>query len=152
MTTVLFPRLASRFFASSDERRIKAVSLAAYWTISLVILAALTVLSAPLLRLVVGVDVRELGVNAPLLFFLTGSGVVCFGAARIVSVELFVRQRTGRVALIWAFAALLNIALNLALVPSFALNGVGAANMLSYLAFLGAVLAYVRYGARPGNP
>ncbi|MDQ2642209.1 MAG: oligosaccharide flippase family protein [Myxococcota bacterium] len=143
VTTVLFPRLAAKFWSSADARRARMVSLAAYAGCSTALLVALTLCSRPLLSLLLDI-IPPPDVNVPLLFFLTGAGVCLFGAARILSVDLFVSRRTARAAVVWASIAALNVAMNLALVPSSGLLGAGLANFLSYLAFLLAILVYVK--------
>jgi O-antigen/teichoic acid export membrane protein len=143
VTTVLFPRLAAKFWSSSDARRARAVSLTAYAVCSTLLLLGLTLFSRPLLTILLDVA-PPADVNVPLLFFLTGGGVCLFGAARILSVDLFVSRRTGRAAIVWGCVAALNVAMNLLLVPKAGLLGAGLANLLAYVAFFLAILAYVK--------
>ncbi len=146
VTTVLFPRLAARYWSAADARRARAFSLIGYTACSTILLLGLTLFARPLLGFLLDF-VPPPDVNVPLLFFLTGAGVCLFGAARILSVDLFVSRRTGRAAVVWGSVAALNVAMNLLLVPPAGLLGAGLANLLAYLAFFLAILAYVKRAA-----
>jgi O-antigen/teichoic acid export membrane protein len=143
VTTVLFPRLAGKFWNAGDARRARVFSLLAYSVVSVASLLALTALARPLLAIMLGVEAPA-DLDVPLVFFLTGFGVCLFGAARILGVELFVSRKTGRAALVWSLVALLNVGLNLLLIKPLGLTGAGLANFVSYLAFLLAMVFYAR--------
>jgi O-antigen/teichoic acid export membrane protein len=70
--------------------------------------------------------------NVPLLLLVLTIGVAIYGVGRIVSTKLLVDKRTGRAALVWGGAAVLNLALNLALVPTAGLMGAAIATVVSY--------------------
>lgn len=66
-------------------------------------------------------------------------GAVAYAVAGLLGQVLFLAERTGRAALLWGAAALLNVGLNLALVPRFGILAAAAASAACYLLVAGAL-------------
>lgn len=135
LTNSLFPK-AVRITADQSHRvgewlgRIARI----YLLVALVITACL----APFAARIVEALTNGGSTGDPVLaiFLLTSVGVLCLGLGRVLSIELYVGMRTGLMAAIWGGSAVVNVGLNLLLVPRWELVGAGVATAVSYLVFL----------------
>lgn len=130
-TNVLFPAAARSETTSAPMLRRGG---AIYVATALPLVAVLAAAANPLVSLIT--DTPTHGWTAPIVVALAGAGIVLFGLGRILSLHLYVANRTISVAFIWGGAAALNLILNLALIPTFGLRGAALSTLLAYGVFL----------------
>ena len=130
---MLVPRLGRLWDRGERGEVLKVIGLVWRYFILLAIPAAmgLGVLGYPVLRLLTTPELAAAG--GPLVGWIA-IGIVLFGANLIVNQVFFAGRWTGRVALVYGTGAVVNVLLNLALVPRWGLMGAVAATILSYLA------------------
>ncbi|MFY9265495.1 MAG: oligosaccharide flippase family protein [Solirubrobacterales bacterium] len=150
LTNALFPK-AVRFTAGHARRvggwlaRIALIYLAVAFAIA----ATLAPFASRIVRTLT--DGGSLGDPVLGIFVLTSIGVLCLGLGRVLSIELYIGMRTGLMAAIWGAAAIVNLGLNLVLVPRWEMIGAGVATAVSYLIFL-VVQILVNRARRPRAP
>lgn len=143
LTNALFPK-AVRITAEDSHRvggwlgRIARI----YFAIALAITACL----APFATRIVEALTNSGSIGEPVLaiFVLTSVGVLCLGIGRVLSIELYLGMRTDLMAAIWGGSAVVNVGLNLLLVPRWGMVGAGVATAVAYLVFLGVQIVAIR--------
>lgn len=138
LTNVLFPKVVRLGHRSSTViLRRAAVFYVLLATVQAGVLAAL---AGPLATFLLHEPQPWLRSSAVLA--LAGAGVICFGLGRILSLRLFLVNRTVAVLGIWGSAAVCNLLLNLLFVPIYGLVGAALSTVLAYGIFLALQLRF----------
>lgn len=142
LTNVLFPKMTTRQWGPAATRTLWRRSTVAFLIFSIASLAILVPASQPLLRFLVGPATPLPSIRWIVL--LVGLGVTLFDLGRLLSLDLYVRRETMRIALIWGASAALNLVLNVALLPTMGLLGAAVATLAAYLVFAAWIFAAVQ--------
>jgi O-antigen/teichoic acid export membrane protein len=146
-TNVLFPRLVR--VGGPAAAKLVARSTRVFAATTLLLVVALALAAQPLAQLLLG-EPQPWGRSAAVVAF-AGLGVLFWGIGRITSLHLFLRNRTEVVLVVWAGAAVFNMALNVVLVPRVGIVGAAFASCVAYAAFLLVVFRLTR-GSRHTPP
>jgi O-antigen/teichoic acid export membrane protein len=138
----VFPRMAHAIGSGSPERARGEGrrALAIFAVFAVLMLAALVPFCDAVLRLILGARVEG---TRPLVTTL-GIGLTLFGLQRLHSLRLCLGETTVSLAAATVAAAVLNVALNLALVPRLGIVGAAHATLWAYAAALVLTVALVR--------
>jgi O-antigen/teichoic acid export membrane protein len=148
LTDVLFPkRVRLDVKHPSRARRIMRKAVLLFGVAIVVESVVLAAVGPTLLRAMVDNPVETS--RLPLVFLITTVGVGLYGIGRLLSLTMFVRRRTGTLALLWGSCLLLNLGANLVLVPLIGLTGAAASTVVSYGLF---ALLQHRLNRRPLSP
>jgi len=148
LTDVLFPKRV-RLDATDPvrARRIMREAAVLFGAAVAVESAILAVAGPSILRAIVD-DPVEIA-RLPLVFLIATIGVGLYGIGRLLSLTMFVRKRTGTLAILWGSCLLFNLGANLALVPGIGITGAAVSTVLSYGLF---ALLQWRLNRRPATP
>jgi O-antigen/teichoic acid export membrane protein len=148
LTDVLFPkRVRLDVKHPAGARRIMRKAVLLFGVAIVVESVVLAAVGPTLLRAMVDNPVETS--RLPLVFLITTVGVGLYGIGRLLSLTMFVRRRTGTLALLWGSCLLLNLGANLVLVPLIGLTGAAASTVVSYGLF---ALLQHRLNRRPLSP
>jgi O-antigen/teichoic acid export membrane protein len=148
LTDVLFPkRVRLDVKHPARARRIMRKAVLLFGGAIVVESVVLAAVGPTLLRAMVENPVETS--RLPLVFLITTVGVGLYGIGRLLSLTMFVRRRTGTLALLWGSCLLLNLGANLVLVPLIGLTGAAASTVVSYGLF---ALLQHRLNRRPLSP
>jgi O-antigen/teichoic acid export membrane protein len=144
VSTVYFPHVA----ASSRNESDRQVLMVSRVTLSLSVIGALLV--APFVTVLIAVLLPAFGPALPALYVLL-PGVVTLSVAKVVTDYINGLGRTGMTSAIFVFAFVVNVAMNLVLIPRFGIVGASASSLVSYTtaALLATLVAARLAGASP---
>ena len=142
---IMLPPVLSKYYDDNniaDVRTILTYSLKYYSGIVLPFVFAVSVLSKPLLLVL---TTQQIAANGYLVTPLVAAGTALIGASGVVLLILALRKRTAIIGAIWTLSAVLNLSLNLVLIPYLGLIG---AAITTFLAFLLAFVLITYYSLR----
>lgn len=140
---VLFPQLAELTDPDERSRLTRTVVLHTSWVLAL--LVGLALLAAqPAIVLLFGSDFS----SAYPMFLILGPAIFLYGLNTLLSIHLAARGFPPFAVVVWGSAFALNLALNLALIPSAGAEGAATASLISYAAVLAAHLVYMALAER----
>jgi O-antigen/teichoic acid export membrane protein len=144
VSTVYFPHVA----ASSRNESDRQVLMVSRVTLSLSVIGALLV--APFVTVLIAVLLPAFGPALPALYVLL-PGVVTLSVAKVVTDYINGLGKTGMTSAIFVFAFVVNVAMNLVLIPRFGIVGASASSLVSYTtaALLATLVAARLAGASP---
>lgn len=144
VSTVYFPHVA----ASSRNESDRQVVMVSRVTLSLSVIGALLV--APFATVMIAVLLPAFGPALPALYVLL-PGVVSLGVAKVVTDYISGLGKTGMTSAVYVVAFVVNVAMNLVLIPRFGIVGASASSLVSYTtaALLATVIAARLAGASP---
>lgn len=125
VSTVFFPHVA----ASSRDDSDRQVTMVSRVTLSLTAIGALLV--APLATVLISVLLPAFGPALPALYVLL-PGVVSLSVAKVLTDYISGLGRTGVTSVIYVGAFVVNVAVNLVLIPRFGIVGASTASLISY--------------------
>lgn len=127
VASILYPKLSAM---SSDKEKVKITKRIAALTISIMTASAIVaiMLAAPLLRVIFG----EKFMPALPAFHVLAIAIIFFGVNNIFSIGLASMNFPWFAVYIWLIAAILNIGLNLFLIPWKGILGASIASLISY--------------------
>ncbi len=142
LINVLFPKMTTRRWGIEATRTLWKRSTLSFLAFSLVVLGILVPTAKSVLTLMIGP--RGGVVQITWIVLAIGAGVMLFDLGRLLSLDLYVRRDTMRIALIWGASAALNLALNLVLLPLIGLLGAALATLIAYFVFAAWIFVVVR--------
>ncbi|MGB3478338.1 MAG: oligosaccharide flippase family protein [bacterium] len=134
----LLPKI-SELWGNNKEtaQRYLHYSLKVFLILSFLSIAALVALSKPILLLLSN---AEIAADSTFLTLLIGGGLILWGVSVMQIMILHGEKKTGTIGIIRFISAILNIVLNLLLIPNFGIEGAAIATLISY------TFAFVLYG------
>ena len=144
LMTLLLPVLSKHYDYDQiiEVRTVLTYSLKYYSAIVLPCVFALSVLSMPILLILTTQQIAE---NGYLVTPLVAAGAALIGASTMFANILALKEKTTIYGTIWIISALLNLGLNVVLIPYLGLIG---AALATFLAFLFAFVSSSRYSLR----
>jgi O-antigen/teichoic acid export membrane protein len=104
-----------------------------------------SLLAAPILRVLAGVEVAERGQGVVVLIVLS---MLLYGVSGITGLVFWVERKPRQLAGLWAAAAVINVLLNVMLIPPFGMIGAAVSTAVSYA--VPAVVCMKAYVSRAG--
>jgi O-antigen/teichoic acid export membrane protein len=146
LQVTLFPKVSS-LWNSDRAAAVRYVSLSnkLFLTFAIPFVVAVPVVARPFLS---RLGNEEIGAAGGLLTFLIAAGVAAWGVSVMLSQIFYGARRTLPVGLVTVGAAVLNLLLNLLLVPAWGVEGAAFATLVSYAAACAALYALSREVAR----
>ncbi|WP_321429469.1 oligosaccharide flippase family protein [uncultured Methanolobus sp.] len=137
----LSPHLFEQFSRSKEEyKKTMSLILKYYWMVIIGIIIAYFVVLKEVYQLIIEVEYME-GYNVIGIILL---GITIGGAANLLGATMVVAEKTKRVFLFTSITVILNIGLNLILVPEYGMYGAAAATLLSYILQLALIYTYTQ--------
>jgi O-antigen/teichoic acid export membrane protein len=146
LQVTLLPKV-SALWRADKESAVRYVSLSnkLFLTFALPFVAGVPVLARPLLS---RLGNEEIGAAGGALTFLVAAGVLMWGVSVMLTQIFYGARRTLPVASVTAAAAVLNLLLNLLLVPAWGVSGAAFSTLVAYAASCAALYALSRGVAR----
>jgi O-antigen/teichoic acid export membrane protein len=134
--TTLIPKVIALWANDKDgARRYIETSYRILAIASFILVALLAALAPPLLHILAN---PEIAAGSSLNVLLIGTGATLWGLSVVAQMPLFAAKRTSIIGVATFLAALLNLALNLLLVPRFGITAAAGATAITYAITLAA--------------
>jgi len=139
---ILLPSVLPQYFDKNNIKKVSAFlnySLKYFLLISIPAAFGLSVLSKPLLTVLTTPDIA---LNGYLITPITALSTLIFGVYAIIGNVLVLEKKTKVIGTIWMIAALLNLVLNVILVPNFGILAAAVTTLLAYAVAFSLTLRY----------
>ena len=128
----LLPAVLSSYYDDHDIAEVKTImrySMRYFLVLAIPSVFGLSLLSKPLLTML---STQEISANSYLITPFSALSALFLGAYAVVAQVIILEKRTKIIGAIWIFAAVLNLSLNLILVPRLGIIGAAVTTLLAY--------------------
>lgn len=131
--SLLLPSILPEYYEQHNIKKVKIYlkySLKCYLLIAIPAAFGLSILSKPILLILTNPEISSNG------YFITpfiAFSMLLFGVYGIISNILVLRKKTGLIGIIWILVAVLNLILNMMLVPFFGIIGAAIVTFIAYV-------------------
>lgn len=144
--SLLLPAVLPKYYENNDMEQVQIFlkySMKFFFLIAIPSAFGLSALSKPILMII---TTQAIALNGYMITPFIALSALLYGVYGIVSNILVLEKKTKVVGIVWILAAILNLVLNILLVPKFGILGAAAVTLLAYvLAFLITVIYTNRY-------
>lgn len=140
---ILFPVL-SKYYDENEKDKVKTTlkyTLKYYLAASIPSFFILSFLSKPILQIL---TTTQIAFEGYLITPFAALSTLLIGVCIIISQIILLEKKTKLIGFIWVIAAVLNIGLNITLIPIFGIVGAGLVTLVSYTIALALLLYYSR--------
>lgn len=144
--SLLLPAVLPKYYEKNDMEQVQIFlkySMKFFFLIAIPAAFGLSALSKPILMVI---TTQAIALNGYMITPFIALSALLYGVYGIVGNILVLEKKTKVVGIVWILAAILNLVLNIILVPKFGILGAAAVTLLAYiLAFLITVIYTNRY-------
>jgi len=144
--SLLLPAVLPKYYEKNDMEQVQIFlkySMKFFFLIAIPAAFGLSALSKPILMVI---TTQAIALNGYMITPFIALSALLYGVYGIVSNILVLEKKTKVVGIVWILAAILNLALNIILVPQFGIMGAAVVTLLAYvLAFSITVIYTNRY-------
>lgn len=140
--SLLLPSVLPKYFDDNnmeDVRKFLKYSLKLFLLIGIPSAFGLSLLSKPILMII---STTEIALNGYLITPFTALSALLFGIYGIISNIIILKKKTKIIGIIWIITAILNLGLNILIIPYLGILGAAAATLIAYTATFSLTLHY----------
>lgn len=140
--SILLPSVLPKYYDNGDLLKLRVFvrySLKYFLLVSIPSIFSLSILSKPILMIL---STPEIALNGYLVTPFVLLSALIFGIYGILSNIIILKKKTHIIGIIWIIAAILNLSLNIILVPYFGIIAAAVVTLLAYTLAFGITLFY----------